>query len=96
MQRRSYQYQDEPNRVKRFICNVLDTEDTEHVARHLPQCSHCYDPTVAFAVYDGLNNVRGESEAEENGEEICGSRIWTKVWPLGVWIRLSWAASHCG
>ena len=40
-----------------------------------------------------------ESEAEENGEEVSGTRIWakfTKLWPLGIWIRLSWAACHCG
>lgn len=77
MQTESYQHQNEPDRVIRFICNVLDTEDAEHVARCLPQRSHCYDPAVSFAVDDGLDNVRGKGEAEENGEEVRGSGIWT-------------------
>lgn len=40
--------------------------------------------------------MRSESKAEKNGEEVCGSRVWAKAWPLGVWIRLSQAASHDG
>ena len=93
---RSYQHQNEPDRVICFICNVLDTQDAEYVAGRLPQRSHCYDPAVAFAIDDRLDNVRGESEAEENSEEVCGPRIWTKAGPLGIGIRLCWAASHRG
>lgn len=74
---------------------MLDTEDAKNIAGRLPQCSHCYDPGVAFAVDDGLDNVRNKSEGEEDGEEVCGSRIWAKAWPLGFRICLSWAASHC-
>ena len=49
---RSYQHQNEPDRVIRFIFNVLDTEDAKHVADRLPQRSHRYNPAVAFAVDD--------------------------------------------
>ena len=37
-----------------------------------------------------------ESEPEENGEEVSGTRIWAKFWPLGLRICLSRAAYHCG
>lgn len=96
MQRQSYQHQNKPDRVIGFICNVLDAEDAEHVAGRLPQRSHRYDPAVAFAVDDGLDNVCGKSEAKEDGEEVCGSGIWAESWPFRVWIRLRWAASHHG
>ena len=74
---------------------MIDTEDAENIADRLPQRSHCYDPGVAFAVDDGLGNVRNKSESEEDGEEVCGSRIWAKAWPLRFRICLSWAATHC-
>ena len=90
----SYQHQYEPDRVVRVICNVLNTENSKHVAGRLPQRSHCYDPTVTFAVDDGLDDVRGESEAEEDGVEVCGPRVRAETWPGSVWIRLSWTASH--
>lgn len=96
MQRQSHQHQNKPNRIIRFICDILDAEDAERVAGGLPQRSHCYDPAVTFAVDDGLNNMAHESEAEENGEEVSGTRIWAKTWPLGIRICLSRAACHCG
>ena len=95
MQRQSHQHQDKPDRIIRFICDGLDAEDAEHVAGCLPQRSHCYDPAIAFAVDDRLNNMDHESEPEENGKEVSGTRIWAKGWPLGVWICLSRAACHC-
>ena len=78
MQAWSHQHQDVPYRIIRFICNVLDTEDAEDVGSHLPQRTHCYDPAVALAVDDGLDDVRSKRKTEENGEEVCGSRVWAK------------------
>ena len=74
---------------------MLDTEDAKDIAGRLPQRSHCYDPGVAFAVDNGLDNVRNKSEGEEDGEEVCGSRVWAKAWPFSFRICLSWAAAHC-
>lgn len=92
--KRCKQYQNEPDRIIRFTCDVLDAEDAENVAGCLPQRSHCYDPAVAFAVDDGLDNMDHESEPEEDGEEVSGTRIWAKFWPLGIRICLSRAACH--
>ncbi len=95
MQGWSHQHQDEPDRIICFVRNVFDTKDAEYIAGGLPQRSHCYDPAVAFAVNDGLGNVRDESKVEKNSEEVCSSRIGAKVWPLTLWVCLSRAASHC-
>ena len=75
---------------------MLDTEDADYVGSRLPQRTHCYDPAVALAVDDGLDNVRSKSESKENSEEVCCSRVGAKCRPLTVWICLSWAASHRG
>ena len=72
MQTWSHQHQDEPNSIIWFVRNVLDTEDTKYVGSNLPQRTHCYHPAVALAVGDGLDDVRSQSETEENGEEVCG------------------------
>ena len=92
----SHHHQNGRNRIIPFICNVLDTEDAEYVGGCLPQRTHCYDPAVALPVDDRLDDVRSKSEAEENGEEVCGSRIWAEGRPYRVWICSSWAASHHG
>lgn len=91
----SYQHQSEPDGIVRIICNVLNTEDADYIAGSLPQCAHCYDPAVAFAVDDGLGNMGDKSEGKEDGEEICSSGIWAEAWPCSVWICLSRTASHC-
>ena len=96
MQKWSYQHQNGPDRIIPFICNVLDTENPEYVGDRLPQRTHCYDPAVALPVDDSLDNVRSKSKAEENGEEVCGSRVWAEGRPYSVWICSSWAASHRG
>ena len=75
---------------------MLDAEDAEYVGSRLPQRTHCYDPAVALAVHDGLDNVCSKNETEQNGEEVCGSRARAKCRPLSVWICSSWAAPHRG
>lgn len=65
---------------------MFDTQDSKDVTSCFPGRAHGDHPAVAFAVNDGLGDVRDQSEAEENGVEIRGSFAGTEA-PVAVGAR---------
>ena len=76
---------------------LVDAENTEYVAAHLPQSSHCDDPAVALSVDDGLSDVCDEGQSEKDGVEVGGAYIGAKEGPIGFGVVLCWAVDcHYG
>ena len=80
-----YQNKHEPEDIHGLIVRRIDADDAKHVGQELEEGRDDNHPTIAFAMDNSLGHVGAESEAKENGKEICGWKTWAKG-PLGCFL----------